>query len=92
MWNTKFRGDSLFCFVTRKRVERLVLLTLTKIEPNLPESETMTHVSALQITAIVHATIVFAVPLVFNIIFVILIIVELNKKVTFPTVAGNIFF
>ena len=46
----------------------------------------MTHVSALQITAIVHATIVFAVPLVFNIIFVIMIIVELNKKVTIPII------
>ena len=39
-------------------------------------------VSALQITALVQIIIVFVIPLVFNIVIVVLIIIELNKKVS----------
>ena len=54
-----------------------------KIGSPVKDDEGLT-VSALQITALVQIIIVFVIPLAFNIVIVVLIIIELNKKVVTP--------
>ena len=73
-----FRSDSVFCFVTRKRLERFVLLALAKQVPD--GSDGQKYIFALQLTVVVQTIIVYAIPLLFNIVIVILINFELNKK------------